>query len=276
MTRSSGRGSCAGVTVAIPVYNEEQILVANTRRLLAYLGSLGVPYEVIIGSNGSTDATMTLGEQLARDCPTVSFFHLPSRGVGLAFREFIGRAKFPTLISLDMDLSADIRFVEQALAFASNAEIVIGSKKLAEQRRPLIRKAGSDLFLWCARQLTGLSCDDYSIGAKAYRVDFLREFSACVGEGSSYVLDLCVVASQRGRDIQCIPVACEDRRASKFNLLHEACYKFRRLFAVWATTVRAAPIENAGGRNRIGTIAGSRFESESRPAGRPAANQSIG
>jgi glycosyltransferase involved in cell wall biosynthesis len=231
-TRQSA--AAGGVTVALPVYNEEALLVANTTRLVEYLAALGVPFQVIIGSNGSTDRTVALGRALPREHSSVEFFHLPRRGVGLAFREFVARARFSVLVSLDMDLSVDLGFLERALRLAQSHDLVIGSKKLAVQRRSRFRKAGSDLFLWCARRLTGLPYDDYSIGAKAYRVAFLRESAASIDAGSSYVLNLCLAAHRRGLPVACVPVDCEDRRASRFNLLYEACYKFRKLFVLWA------------------------------------------
>ena len=79
-------------TVGIPVFDEEAIVVDNTQRLLDFLDRLGREYEVIIGSNGSTDSTTALGVDLSRRFKSVTFFHLPQRGVGLAFREFVRRA----------------------------------------------------------------------------------------------------------------------------------------------------------------------------------------
>jgi hypothetical protein len=195
-----------------------------------------VPYQIIIGSNGSTDQTVALGLELQRDRAEIEFFHLPVRGVGLAFREFIRRAKCPVLVSLDMDLSADICFIEQVVADALSHEIIVGSKKLGTQRRSRFRKFGSDTFLWFARRLTGLPYDDYSIGAKAYQVAFLEEHAHLIGRGSAYVLELCYAARRQGRRIRCVPVGCEDRRASKFNLPSEALHKFHRLFVLWART----------------------------------------
>src|SRR5262249_25056514 len=66
-------------TVGIPVYNEEAILVPNTERLIAFLEALGREYEVLIGSNGSTDSTTALGADLSRRFSQVTFFHLPER-----------------------------------------------------------------------------------------------------------------------------------------------------------------------------------------------------
>jgi hypothetical protein len=219
-----------GVTVAIPVYNEECIIEPNTERLLDYLATLHVQHQVLIGSNGSVDRTVALGRELQRRHPQVEFFHLPERGVGRVFREFVPRARFPFLVSLDMDLSSDLSFVEQALALAGSCAIVVGSKKLGPQKRSVIRKSASDAFLWCARRLTGLPYDDYSIGAKAYDVVFLRESGDMIDAGSSYVLDLCHSATLAGYRVVCVPVACEDRRRSKFSLPREGVYKFARLF----------------------------------------------
>ena len=220
-------------TIGIPVYNEEAILVSNTERLLSYLDKFGREYEVIIGSNGSIDSTTTIGVDLARRFRRVSFFHLPNRGVGNAFREFVHRSKYPFLVSVDMDLSVDLDFIDRALELLETHEIVVGSKKLGNQKRSLFRKFGSDSFLQIARLLLGVTYDDYSIAAKAYRVETARRFADVVNEGSSYVLEMCFLTKRAGGRIVQIPVGCEDWRKSKFNLLHEALYKYGHLVGLW-------------------------------------------
>lgn len=233
-----GDGRLTPFTVCIPVYNEEAILVPNTERLLDFLDRLGRDYEVIIGSNGSDDSTTALGVDLGRRFRHVTFFHLPERGVGLAFHEFVRRARHPFLVSLDMDLSVDLSFVPTALDLLETNDIVVGSKKLGNQKRSLFRRLGSDLFLRATRILLGLIYEDYSIAAKAFRVETLRRFIDRVNEGSSYVLEVCLLTHQRGGRIAQVPVSCEDWRASKFNLLHEALYKYRHLLRLWLRSLK--------------------------------------
>ena len=220
-------------TVGIPVLNEEAILVPNTERLLHYLDGLGREYEILIGSNGSTDSTTTLGVDLSRRFPRVSFFHLPEKGVGLAFKEFVRRAKHPFLVSVDMDLSVDVDFVRAAVELLETHDIVVGSKKMGNQKRSLFRRLGSDSFLQATRFLLGLTYDDYSIAAKAFRVDVLRRFIDRINEGSSYVLEICYLTKNAGGRITQVPVTCEDWRQSKFNLWHEAIYKYSHLVRLW-------------------------------------------
>ncbi len=208
-------------------------MVANTERLLAFLDGLGRDYEIIIGSNGSTDSTTALGVDLSRRFPRVSFFHVPERGVGLAFREFVRRARHPLLVSLDMDLSVDLAFVPTALDLLETHDIVVGSKKLGNQSRTLFRRLGSELFLRAVRLLLGITYEDYSLAAKAFRVATLRRFLDRINVGSSYVLEICFLTHRSGGRVVEVPVSCEDWRKSKFNLLHEAFYKYRHLFGLW-------------------------------------------
>jgi glycosyltransferase involved in cell wall biosynthesis len=223
----------APFTIGIPVYNEEAVLVPNTERLLAYVEALGRRYEVLIGSNGSTDATTAIGADLSRRFPAVRFFHIPARGVGLAFRRFVDEARHPFLVSVDMDLSVDLRFIEQALDLLETCEIVVGSKRMGNQKRSWVRKTGSDLFLRAVRVLLGITFDDYSLAAKAYRLDTLRRFADHIGAGSSYVLEICYLTQRAGGRVVQIPVSCEDWRRSRFNLLHEALYKYGKLLRLW-------------------------------------------
>ena len=100
-----------GFTIFIPVYNEEDLLVKNTVHLLAFLDALKLPYEVILGSNGSTDGTVNLAEDLSQQHDPVRFFHLAERGVGRAFREGVGMAAYDRIITVDMDLSISLDFI---------------------------------------------------------------------------------------------------------------------------------------------------------------------
>jgi glycosyltransferase involved in cell wall biosynthesis len=228
-----GGGRLTAFTVGIPVYNEEAILVANTERLLHFLDGLDREYEVIIGSNGSTDSTTALGVDLSRRFKPVTFFHTPQRGVGLAFREFVRRARHPFLVSLDMDLSVDLSFVPTALDLLETHDIVVGSKKLGNQNRSLFRRLGSEFFLRAVRLLLGITYEDYSLAAKAFRVATLRRFIDRINVGSSYVLEICFLTHRAGGRVVQVPVSCEDWRASKFNLLNEAIYKYRHLLGLW-------------------------------------------
>ncbi|UCG11770.1 MAG: glycosyltransferase family 2 protein [Deltaproteobacteria bacterium] len=225
----------AGCSLVIPVFNEEEILRDNTETLVHFMDTVDSPYEILIISNGSTDNTVVLGHELERSVPVVRFFQLGRKGVGRAFQMAIRSAAFPYLLCLDMDLSVELDFIPRALSLLGDYHVVIGSKKTGEQRRSWVRRAGSDTFLLCARWLLGLPYDDYSIGAKAYHRAVVENFVERINHGTSYVLEIIYLAQGQGYRIGSIPVQCEDLRGSRFNLVHEAVYRFYHLFRLWFT-----------------------------------------
>ena len=221
-------------SVFIPVYNERDILIPNTERLISHLDRYGVGYEIIIGSNGSTDSTPYLGRILSDKHAHIRFFHRKEKRVGDAFKQGIRMARYDSVVSLDMDLSVNLSFIGEALEFlGANHDIVIGSKKVGDERRSVFRRLGSDLFILTARVFLGLPFEDYSIGAKAYKRDVVLEYGHRIDRGTSYVLNIVCLAFRDKRKVIEIPVRCEDYRESRFNIIHEGLYRFYHLFRLW-------------------------------------------
>ena len=222
------------VSVFIPVYNEEDILEKSIARLIRYLENQNLVFEIIIGSNGSTDQTVALGQSVAARDKRISFFHLEKKGVGDAFKKGVLSARNDYVISQDMDLATDLGFIDHARALLDQGyDIVVGSKKLGEQRRSAFRIMGSGFFILCARILLGLPFRDYSIAAKAYKRSFLLNYLNQIDQGTSYVIDIICHAHHNGAKVTEVPVRCHAFRTSKFNIVHEGIYRFSNLFKLW-------------------------------------------
>ena len=235
LKNSHDRHGPPALSLVIPVYNEQDTLIPNLRKLLFFFQDKGIDAEIIIGSNGSTDATVEIGRMIESIRPgRIGFFHLSSRGaVGEVFRIAAGLASAPVIISMDMDLSVDLEFITSALDLLRTADMVVGSKKSGAQSRSAVRLLGSKLFILCAGVLLRLPYDDYSIGAKAYRVSSVRPLLPGMSEDTNYVLDLLCRARRAGLRIEVLPIACSDWRRSRFRLFREALTRFLHLFRLW-------------------------------------------
>ena len=220
-------------TIFIPVYNEEDILFKNIERLISYLSRHFPLYEIMIGSNGSTDSTIKIGEKLQDSYQEVTFFHISEKGVGRAFKKGVALAAWDRIITVDVDLTTDLDFIPRAGRLLDDYDIVVGSKKTGFQKRSTVRLLGSGLFILFVRILLGLPYVDYSIGAKAYRKKTILRYLNSIDYGSSYVIEIIYRAWCNTTKIIEIPVWCEDTRKSKFNLLHEGVYRFSNLFKLW-------------------------------------------
>lgn len=220
-------------TIIIPVFNEEELIVRNTETLMQFLSNLNAPFEIIIVSNGSTDSTIELGQMLEKKYKNIKFFHLNKKGVGQAFKRAIKIATCENIISLDMDLSIDLNFIKEADELLKKYDIVVGSKKVGTQKRSMIRKIGSNIYIFLSKRLLGLEYNDYSMAAKAYKKNIIEKYLEKIDRGTSYVIEIIYYANKDKLKIIEIPVYCEDTRKSKFNLFHEGFYRFKNLFYLW-------------------------------------------
>lgn len=227
-----------GLTVFIPLYNEEAILERNAEAVLKYLERFDLRHELILGSNGSTDHTVEIGRRLARAHREIVFFHLDRRGPGRAFAAALRRARYAYFVCLDADLSFEMTFIDGALDTLRDHEAVVGSKLLGSQRRSLIRIAASECFIALTNILLRMPYRDYSIGAKAYRTEAIRPFLHKVDAHTFYTQEMLYQLRKSGGRIIEIPVSCDDRRSSKFNLLHEGFYRYGKLFGLWLRSMR--------------------------------------
>lgn len=220
-------------SVFIPVYNEELLIVRNTEKLMEFLDALDTPYEIIIGSNGSDDNTVKLGEELQEKYDSVVFFHIDGKGPGSALRKAYDLARYDRIITADMDLSVDLQYIRRANDLLDEYDLVVGSKRMGSQERSFIRKFASALYVFCAMILLGLSFDDYSLAAKGYKKKVLEGCLDSIKGGTFYVIEVLNYATMKGFLTAQIPASCHDNRTSKFNLTHEGLYRFGRLFQLW-------------------------------------------
>ncbi|MEN6440812.1 MAG: glycosyltransferase family 2 protein [Syntrophobacter sp.] len=221
-------------TVLIPVYNEEECLIPNVGRLLRFFRERGLNGEIMLGSNGSTDATLTIGGLFNASPLPVRFFHLERRrAVGEVFRTALHAAASPLLISMDMDLPVDLEFITEALHLLQRHDLIVGSKQSGLQQRSAWRRLGSGLFILFAQTALSLPYDDYSLGAKAYRISSVKPLSEGLSFDTNYVLEIIHASRRAGLSIAVLPVACWDYRKSRFNLVQEALTRFSHLFRTW-------------------------------------------
>jgi len=60
----------------------------------------------------------------------------------------------------------------------------------------------------------------------------LEKYSAEIGRGSGYLMNILVASRGNGVRVTSIPVHCEDRRESRYNLMVEGAYRFGHVFWV--------------------------------------------
>ena len=168
------------LSVIVPVYNERATLEALVDRVRAV--DYGMPLELVLVDDCSSDGSRELCEKLAATHPNVVAVHQePNRGKGAAVRRGFGLATGDYLIVQDADLEYDPTEIPKLVALLERdiADVVFGSRFLAAGPHRVLyfwHSIGNKLLTLLSNMLTNLNLTDMEVGYKAFRREVLAGF----------------------------------------------------------------------------------------------------
>ena len=140
-------------SLIIPIYNEEEILERQIKKLISEIDNhiSKAEYEIILVENGSSDKTYPIAKRLARHNSHIHVLKLKNPSYGQAFKEGVKKAKYDIIVQFDIDFW-DTDFINLSLLLLNRYDVVVGSKNLgnSQDSRPLTRRVISkalELFL---------------------------------------------------------------------------------------------------------------------------------
>lgn len=209
-----------GVTVVIPVHNEEEILESTTRAVLeAFRAMVGVRLaELILSENGSSDLTRQLATQLAADNPEIVVITSDLPDYGAAMRAGFHAATGDCIVNFDADYY-DFEFVRKALSI--DADIVIAAKNIegSTDSRMIVRRVGSRCFAWLVRTLLGITASE-THGIKLYRRKAIEGVLAQVlSTKDLFDTELVARAERTGLRVVELPITTQEMRHSRSGIL---------------------------------------------------------
>lgn len=222
-----------GLSVVIPAYNEAELIVGNLQRVHSYLENTKLEHEIIVVTNGCVDNTVALVEDLAKRENWVKLIALNERGAGRAFAAGVKACKFEQVVGIDADLPCELSFLRMAHDLLPHCSAVYGSKFMGKQERSLVRIIGSQLYILCSQLFFGFTVSDFSQDSKAFhRSDILPALDH-TDPWTGYPLELAVYLSFRNKRIIQVSIEVKDTRSSRYNLIHEALFRYSHLFRCW-------------------------------------------
>lgn len=225
------------ISILIPVYNEEDILEESVRDLLQGVEPFGIPYELVLCENGSTDRTVEIAERLCEQLPALRLLRCPEPNYGAALRAGIQDARGANLVCFEIDFY-DAQFVEIAHVLLKKYDAVIGSKRApgARDRRPLIRRTitwGFNTFLRIFFRFKGTDTH----GIKAFRAEPAKPIAAACETSSDIFTTELVLRMERADLRMCeIPLEITERRPAPINVLRRVPSTLKNLWLLWKAT----------------------------------------
>jgi glycosyltransferase involved in cell wall biosynthesis len=245
------------INLTIPVFNEEARLAScMARRQELHVGHSelgGLDCEMVIASNGSTDRTLEIARQLAREHRRLHVLDLPQKGRGGALKRAWLQSPADVLSYMDVDLSADLaafpKLVEAVadggFDLAIGSRLLPGSQTVRGWKRELISRSYNRLVQ--ALLSTGLS--DLQCGFKAIRRAAAQALLPLVEDtGWLFDTELLILADRLGYRIRELPVRWVEDADSRVKLWCTALGDLKGLMRLRRSLAKGHSVAMSSGR----------------------------
>jgi glycosyltransferase involved in cell wall biosynthesis len=190
------------VSVVVPAYREARHIQENLRRLLKELDAVGRTYEVIVVSDGNTDATAREAQMVVSPNMKVIEYS-QNMGKGYALRCGVSHSSGELVTFIDADMELNPHYIKGFIAVMEtfDCDAVVGSKRhpMSNVHYPLTRRFQSLLYQLLIRALFNVKVRDTQTGLKLFRRQVLEEVVPLLAiKRFAFDLELLVVARQLG------------------------------------------------------------------------------
>lgn len=165
------------LSLVLPVHNGAAFIAANVAAVIATLDASAIGFEVVVVSDGCSDATLSLVEAI-EDPRVRTIGYTPNAGKGNAIVRGLehARGRYLGWLDSDLDIAPDVIVSAVRLIAAAEVDAVIGSKRHPDSvvAYPAIRRLYSWGYQILVRVLFRFSATDTQVGAKVFRREMIE------------------------------------------------------------------------------------------------------
>lgn len=199
-----------GISVVIPVYNEEENVRESYLEVKGVLEPLNMPYEIIFVDDGSRDNTIENLVKAGAQDPHLRIIQFRRNfGQTAAMAAGFEHTQYDIVVALDGDLQNDPREIPQMIHKLDEGYDLVAGWRKNRQDKLVSRKLPSRIANWLIGKITKVQLHDYGCTLKVMSGDIARGIKL-YGEMHRFIPAL---AAEYGAKIAEVPV---NHRARKF------------------------------------------------------------
>src|SRR5689334_337081 len=189
---ADGKGRApAGITVVVPVLDEEAAVLATLDALDRALAGCRRASEIVVVDDGSRDRTPSL---LAARYGIRVLRHDACRGYGAALKTGIRSARHPWIVVIDADGTYPASAVPLLVEGCESFDLVVGARPVRNAHDSWPRALAKQSLRVIAESLTGAEIPDLNSGLRAFRREIAERYLDLLPDGFSFTTTITVAA----------------------------------------------------------------------------------
>ncbi len=198
--------SALGITVVVPVYNEEKGVEGVLERLARL--DLGAPVEILAINDGSQDGTAAALRDVQTRIPNLRVVtHASNQGYGAALKTGFTHARHEVVVITDADGTyPEDRIVDLLHCIDDGADMAVGARLGENVHIPLIRRPAKAFLRQLASYLAGTPIPDLNSGLRAFRRQLVLTYRPILPQGFSFTTTITLAALTNGHRVDYVSV----------------------------------------------------------------------
>jgi len=195
-----------GLSIIVPVFNEEKIIGEVIGNIKDELGKLGVEYELIVINDGSTDASQDI---LSHIGGIKLINNSRNKGYGASLKIGVAASKYDWVMFFDGDGQHKTEYIGEFLKYADRYDMIAGARY--GYKGPLLRQPGKRILQLVANYLAGEKIPDLNCGLRLMKKIHFLEYKHIFPDGFSLSTTSTLAFFKEGLDIKYVPVTIKKR-----------------------------------------------------------------
>lgn len=223
-----------GVSVIIPVYNEEVCIRETLREVFRLLEEgLDDAFEILVINDGSSDATAQEIDAAGIPCRVLT--HAANRGYGASLKTGLRRAVYETIVITDADGTYPHAMIPAMYAQyrEQQLDMLVGARTGENVTYPLLKKIPKFFLVALADYITSTRIPDLNSGLRMFNQSIALEFFNLYPNGFSFTTTITVAMLCRGYHVAFVPIDYFPRQGrSKIAPVRDTLGFFQLLFSI--------------------------------------------
>jgi glycosyltransferase involved in cell wall biosynthesis len=201
------KGSIEPISVVIPAFNEERGVGAVVRDVHELLQAKGIPGEILVVDDGSTDRTA----QAALEAGARVLRHRSNHGYGAALKTGIAAARYPVVAILDADGTYPIEPLPEMLEALQRADMVVGARVGPNVHIPFARRPAKWVLNRLANYVSAARIPDLNSGLRVFRRDVVAQYFPILPDQFSWTTTITLAMHCDNYAVAYVPISYRER-----------------------------------------------------------------